>query len=331
MTRASARLGVALLGAMAAVTMAAPAIAPHEPGRQIVDMSYAPPMRPRIFDVEGRPRRPFVYPLRLVDRLTHTFAEDRTVRVPLHFFHAGSLVNTDASTPWLPLGGDALGRDVFARLVLGARLSLGVSLAATAGALVLGALIGATAGFYGGRLDDLLMRLADFVLVLPAIYVVIVLRGTMPLVLNTWPVFWIMAGILSIVGWPFSARGVRAIVAGERTKEYAEAATALGASSWRILLRHLLPAARSFLAIQGTLLVPAFILAEATLSFVGFGFAEPTPSWGVMLHDAAQAGTLADAPWLLSPAAAIVITVLSLHLAAGFREPLAAVRSMTGR
>ena len=197
------------------------------------------------------------------------------------------------------------------------RLSLGVSVVATAGALLLGAIIGAFAGFHGGRLDDLLMRLADFVLVLPAIYIVIVLRAAMPLVLTTPQVFWTMAGILSLAGWPYPARGVRAVVAAERGKEYAEAARALGASPLRILLRHLLPAARGYLIVQATLLLPAFILAEATLSFVGFGFAEPTPSWGVMLHEAAQAGVLAEAPWLLAPAGAIVISVLALLLSVG--------------
>jgi peptide/nickel transport system permease protein len=318
--RRSARAGLLLLVAVAVTTAAATAIAPHGAGRQFRDMSYAPPMPPRVFDDQGRPHWPFVYPLRLVDRLTHTFAEDRTVRVPLVFFASGSLVNTHPSTPWMLLGADALGRDIFARVILGARLSLGVSIVATAGALLLGTLIGAAAGFRGGRLDDLLMRVADFVLVLPAIYMVIVLRGVMPLVLTTAQVFWTMAAILSLAGWPYAARGVRAVVAGERGKEYAEAARAIGAGSWRILLRHLLPAARGFLAVQGTLLIPAFILAEATLSYVGFGFAEPTPSWGVMLHEASQAGALADAPWLLAPAIAIVISVLSLHLVSGSRD-----------
>jgi peptide/nickel transport system permease protein len=114
---------------------------------------------------------------------------------------------------------------------------------------------------------------------------------------------------------------VRAIVASESRKEYVEAARALGAGRWRILLRHLLPATRSFLGVQATLLLPTFILAEATLSFVGFGFAEPVPSWGVMLQDAAQTGVLAEAPWLLTPAAAIVLTVLSLHLLADAALP----------
>jgi peptide/nickel transport system permease protein len=161
------------------------------------------------------------------------------------------------------------------------------------------------------------MGAASLVLVLPAIYVVMVLRGAMPLVLSTSRVFWTLASVLALAGWPYPARGVRAIVAHERGREYAEAARALGASPWRILLRHLLPATGAHLGVQLTLLLPAFILAEATLSFVGFGFAEPTPSWGVMLQDAAQAGALADAPWLLAPAAAIVISVLSLHLVAG--------------
>jgi peptide/nickel transport system permease protein len=244
--------------------------------------------------------------------------------VPLLWFTEGRILNTDPSTPWMLLGADALGRDIFARMVLGARLSLGIALAAAAGALLLGAVLGAFAGFHGGLADDVLMRLADFVLVLPAIYVVIVLRAAMPLVLTTMEVFWTMTGVLMLAGWPYAARGVRAVVAAERGKEYAEAAAALGASSWRILLRHLLPAASGFLAVQGTLLIPVFILAEATLSFVGFGFAEPTPSWGVMLHEAAQAGVLADAPWLLAPAGAIVTVIVSLHLASGAASDLAA-------
>lgn len=315
----SARAGLVLLAFIAIATAAASAIAPHDPGRQFPDLSYAPPMRPHVFDDQGRLHRPFFYPLRLVDRLEHRFEEDHAIRVPLVWFASGSLVTNESAFPWLILGADALGRDIFARVVLGARLSLGVSIVATAGALLLGAVIGAFAGFHGGRLDDALMRLADFVLVLPAIYLVIVLRAAMPLVLTTSEVFWTMAAILSLAGWPYPARGVRAVVSAERGKEYAEAARAIGAPSLRILLRHLLPAAKGYLAVQATLLLPAFILAEATLSFVGFGFAEPTPSWGVMLHEAAQAGALAEAPWLLAPAGAIVLSVLGLYLVSATR------------
>jgi peptide/nickel transport system permease protein len=314
--------GAMLLTMVAAVVLFGAALVPHHPGQQFADFSYAPPMRPHLLDAAGRWRRPFVYPLRLANRLEHRFEEDRTQPVPLRWFAAGVVVSGDGPAgPWLPLGADALGRDILARVLLGARLSLGVSVAAAAGALLLGACLGAIAGFLGGRVDDLLMRVADFVLVLPTIYLVIVFRATMPLVLTTSAVFWTMTGVMALAGWPYPARGVRAVVAGERVKEYAEAARAMGAGSWRILLRHLLPATRPFLGVQLTLLLPAFIVAEATLSFVGFGFAEPAPSWGVMLQDAAQAGALADAPWLLAPAAAIVICVLALHLLADTSAP----------
>lgn len=306
--------GFVLLGALAVVALAGPYVAPHDPARQFADASYAPPMRPHVIDADGGWHAPFVYPLRLEDRLTRRYAEDRGHPVPLQWFSGGALVGIDERTgPWLPLGGDALGRDILGRVVAGARLSLGVSVLAAAGALLIGAVLGALAGFHGGRLDNALMRIADFVLVLPAIYVVLVLRAAMPLVLTPADVFWTITGVLALAGWPYAARGVRAIVAAERRKEYAEAALAIGAGPWRILLRHLLPAASGFLAVQATLLLPAFILAEATLSFVGLGFPEPTPSWGVMLHDAARVGTLAEA---FAPAAAIVLSVLALHLVA---------------
>src|SRR6185436_1486881 len=165
-------------------------------------------------------------------RLERRFSEDRGNPVPIHWFSSGALARIDEyAGPWLLLGGDALGRDIFARVVRGARLSLGVSIAAAGGALLLGALAGALAGFRGGRIDDLLMRMADILLVLPAIYVVMVLRAAMPLVLSTSQVFWTIVVVLALAGWPYVARGVRAVVAAERGIEDAEAAGAIGAGS----------------------------------------------------------------------------------------------------
>jgi peptide/nickel transport system permease protein len=162
--------------------------------------------------------------------------------------------------------------------------------------------------------DEALSRLSDFVLVLPAIYVVLALRAVMPLVLPDGTVFVLMAAIFALVGWPFVARGVRAIVASERSREYAQAARAIGAGPVRMLARHLLPATRGYLLTQATLLVPSFILAEATMSYVGLGFSDRTPSWGSMLHDAANVAVLGDFPWVLAPAAAIFIVVLAVNL-----------------
>jgi peptide/nickel transport system permease protein len=192
-----------------------------------------------------------------------------------------------------------------------------VALLAAVGALVIGAAVGSVAGLARGTLDEALMRLSEFVIALPAIYVVLALRAAMPLFLTTAEVFWTMALVLAAVGWPFPARGVRALIAVEGTREYAEAARAIGASRTRVLLRHLLPAARGFLAVQTTLLLPAFVLAEATLSFVGLGFGEPNASWGGMLKEAGQGRVLVEAPWLIAPAFAIVASALAVHLAIG--------------
>jgi peptide/nickel transport system permease protein len=313
--------GGLILALAAAGALAAPALAPHEAGDQFTDFTSAPPMRPRVVDDEGRWRAPFVYPLRLVDRLERRYALDRSRPVRLEWLSRGQIVRIDETHgPLLLLGSDQLGRDVFARLVRGARTSLAVAGLAALGALLLGACAGAVAGYAGGLADDVLMRLADFVLVLPAIYVVLALRAAMPLYLEPAQVFLLLTVILALVGWPFAARGVRAIVAAERGREYAEAARSIGAGHARLLFRHLLPAARGFLAVQAVLLLPAFILAEATLSYVGLGFPEPAASWGSMLSDAKNVRAIVEAPWLLSPAAAIVLVVLGVHLLAGVQK-----------
>src|SRR5439155_13761248 len=153
-----------------------------------------------------------------------------------------------------------------------------------------------------------------FVIVLPAIYVVLALRAVLPLVLSARQVFALVAGIFMIVGAPFVARGVRAIVRSERELEYAVAARSLGAGHLRLLLRHLLPATSTVLVVQGILLIPAFIVAEATLSYVGLGFPDPVASWGQMLHEASNVRALVDFSWLLSAAVAIFLLVLALNL-----------------
>jgi peptide/nickel transport system permease protein len=298
---------------LALLVLAAPMLAPYDPGRQFPGYQYAPPMRPHLVDEQGAWHAPFAYPLRAVDPIERRYAEDRSRRV--------TMAKGEAE-PWFLLGSDTLGRDVLSRVLAGARLSLGVALLSTLLALLIGATLGAAAGYAGGWLDATLMRVADLVIVLPGIYVVLALRGVLPLVLTIPQVFAALVAVLGLVGWPSAARGVRGIIVIERQSEYAEAARALGAGFWRVVARHLLPATRGFLAVQATVLVPAFIMAEATLSFVGLGFAAPAPSWGAMLQDAAAVRIAADAPWLLTPAAAIVLTVLVVHTVAASRDPL---------
>jgi len=317
------RAGLALVGLVALAAALAPVLTPHRADARHPDRAYAPPMPVRVVDAHGAWRAPFVYPIVLADRLERRYEEDRSQPLPLSWFSGGVVLRLadEGRGPWLPLGADGSGRDVLARLLFGGRLSLAVALLATLGALVIGVFVGGMAGSAGPAADEILMRLSDFVLVLPAMYVVLSLRAALPLVLPPAQVFALVAGILALVGWPIVARGVRAIVAAERERDYAQAARALGAGRARLLLRHLLPAARGFVATQATLLFAAFILAEATLSFVGLGFPDPSVTWGVMLQEAANVAAIADAPWTLAPAAAIFLVVLGVNLAVHDRPP----------
>ena len=308
-----------LLAFIAVLVAAGPALAPYDAGRQFPGFQYTPPMRPHLVADGGGWHRPFAYAMRLEDPLERRYAEDRSTRIS----------SFDGPQPWFLLGSDAFGRDVLSRLLIGARLSLGIALAAALLSIALGAGVGALAGYAGGWTDNLVMRLADAVMVLPAMYVVLALRGALPLSLTATQLFAALVAVLALMAWPVVARGVRAILLVERQSEYAEAARACGAGPWRLMTRHLLPAARGFLGVQAAVLVPAFVMAEATLSFVGLGFAAPTASWGVMLSDAAAVHVAADAPWLLAPAGAIVATVFAVNAADGFRDRRRGVAGVT--
>jgi peptide/nickel transport system permease protein len=308
--------GLGLLSVVALLAAFAPLLAPNSPDRQFRDHTYAPPVRVRVFDAAGF-RAPFVYRQVREDLLSRRFGEDRSRAWPLRWMTGGHLVSLDSEAgPLLVLGADDRGRDIFSGLLCGARLSLGVRAVGGFGALVVGTLIGGIAGGLGGRLERWLMLVADFVIVLPGAYLVLVLRGAWPGVLGWLQVFGLMAVLFAIAGWPHVARGVRSIVAGERGLDYAEAARAAGAGPWRIV-RQLLPAARGFLSVQTVLLVPALLVAEVTISFLGLGFPEPTASWGTMLQDTHNIRVMTEAPWVLAPAVALFVVVLAVQLSVG--------------
>ena len=313
------RIAAGLLALVALTAIAAPLAAPHDPSDRFADFPDAPPTRVRLFGADGRWCGLCFHSQRLVSRLERRFDEDTSAVIPIRLFSHGRLLTDsgDPGAPLLLLGADASGRDVFARLVFGARASLGIAVLAVLGAVAIGVIVGGVAGAQGGWVGGVLMRLADVIAVLPAIYVVVTLRAALPLVLPASTIILLITVLLAVVGAPWIARGVRAIVAAERAQTHVEAARAMGATFWRILLRHLLPASTGFVARQSALLLPAFVLAEATLSFVGLGLPDTVPSWGTSLQEAANVSAIASFPWLLAPALAVFVVTLLVNVALG--------------
>jgi peptide/nickel transport system permease protein len=295
--------------------VAAPIVAPHRADTAFPRLLNAPPTRVHLLDATGRIRRPFIYPWVLVNQLEQRYEPDLSRPTALRWLSGGHFVESsdEADVPLLLLGTDSFGRDVLARLLHGARVSLAVSAMAAVLAALLGVIAGGVAGYCGGRVDEVLMRGSEIILVLPAMYLPLALRSVLPLVLPSGAVFGLLVSIFAVLGAPVVARGVRAIVAAERRLDYAAAATSLGASHVRLLALHLLPAATGFVLTQLTLLTPAFIVAEATLSYVGLGFPDSVASWGAMLQEGTSVRALSDFPWQLSPALAMFLLVLGLN------------------
>ncbi|GGO33661.1 nickel transporter permease [Deinococcus humi] len=215
-----------------------------------------------------------------------------------------------------PFGADELGRDIFSRVVYGARVSLSAGLISVTLALVCGGGIGLIAGYVGGWLDDVLMRVVDALLALPFLVLAIALAAILgPSLQNT------MIAI-AIVTAPAFARITRGEVLSQRERDYVQAAQALGAGNGRLITRHLLPNISGALIVQTSLAIANAILAEASLSFLGLGIQPPAPSWGSMLN--AARGYLTDAPWMaVFPGLAIFLAVLAFNLIGdGLRDAL---------
>jgi peptide/nickel transport system permease protein len=206
------------------------------------------------------------------------------------------------------LGTDTTGRDVFARVVYGGRVSMGVGLAAAGLAIVLGSLLGSIAGTFGGWLDTVIMRAADIFLSFPPTVVVIVLAGIFG------PSVEMLIIALGVFVWPTSGRVVRSVVVSMREREFVQAARAVGAGRGWLISRHLLPAALSQIVVIFTLTVANCILQEAALSFLGLGVQPPTPSWGNMLTDAQSITVINSMPWLwVPPGVAVALVVLCVN------------------
>lgn len=209
------------------------------------------------------------------------------------------------------LGTDHSGRDIVSRLLQGSRISLSVGLVGAAITFLFGLIIGGIAGYAGGAIDNILMRLSEVVISFPAIYLLFALRASFPPSLNSVQIYLLIVVILSGVGWAGLARIIRGLVLSIKNEDFVMAARTMGLSHWKIIRKHILPNTLSFTIVQLSLTIPGFILGESALSLLGLGITEPQSSWGLMLAAARNYRVVHDFPWILVPGVFIFLAILA--------------------
>ncbi|NRB35916.1 MAG: ABC transporter permease [Rhodobacteraceae bacterium] len=313
-------------------------IAPYGPNERFSDNLYSPPQSIHMWH-EGEFLGPFIYPLVAeanLETFQWEFKPDLENPARLEFFCQGSeyrlaglipattrLFCAPADAPLFLWGSDRLGRDVFSRILYGAQLSLTVGLIGITVSFVLGIFFGAIAGYFGGVLDWVINRMIEILRSLPELPLWLALSAAVPSNWSPVAVFFIISIILGLLDWPGLARSVRAKFLSLREEEYVRAVEMMGASSGRVIRKHLIPNFMSHLIASATLSIPAMILGETALSFLGLGLRAPAVSWGVMLNDAQNLASIEIYPWTAIPMLPIVVVVLAFNfLGDGLRDSL---------
>lgn len=313
-------------------------IAPYTANERSSDYLYAPPQSINLWH-EGKFIGPYVYPITAkadLEQYRWTYTTNETIPVPLEFFCKGQSYNLFGFIPsdthfvcapkgatiflW---GSDRLGRDVFSRILYGAQLSLTVGIIGITVSFLLGITFGAMAGYFGGKTDWIINRAIEILRSLPELPLWLALSAAVPSNWGPVAVFFIISIILGILDWPGLARAVRSKFLSLREEEYVKAAEMMGANPSRVIRRHLLPNFMSHLIASATLSIPAMILGETALSFLGLGLRAPAVSWGVMLNDAQNLASIEIYWWTAIPMLPIIVVVLAFNfLGDGLRASL---------
>ncbi|GAB4228335.1 MAG: ABC transporter permease [Stanieria sp.] len=352
-----ARFGAILLIIFYLVVIFADFVAPYDPYDFQTDGSLLPPTTIYWRTPEGKFLGPHVYPTTLGP--TDLSTGDRELKVdwqqpsPLRLFTKGKPYNLFQIRLPLPpqfeevtifpgipferhlfgakgsgkinlLGTDEQGRDEFSRIIFGGRISLFIGLVGIIISFPLGLLIGGISGYFGGWSDAILMRLVEVLMTIPGIYLLVALAAVLPPGLSSAQRFLLIVLITSFISWSGLARVIRGQVLSLKEQEFVQAAKAMGANPFYIIVRHVLPQTATYIIISATLAVPGFIVAESVLSLIGLGIQQPDPSWGNLLSLATNASILVLQPWLIwTPALLIILTVLAFNLLGdGLRDAL---------
>lgn len=301
-------------------------LAPYTLDVRLTQYSYMPPQVVHFIN-EGK-LQPFVYGIagaRDPETLKKIYKPDTSKKIPIRFFVKGEpykllgLFPTDVHLfgveegPICLLGTDGQGRDMLSRVLMGSQISLSVGLVGVFLSLFIGAVLGVASGYYGGWIDNLIQRTIEVIRAFPAIPLWMALTAALP---AHWPplrVYFTITVILSLIGWTWLARQLRGKVLALREEDFVMAARLVGASDVWVIFRHLIPATFSHIVVIATLSMPAMILAESALSFLGLGIRPPLTSWGVLLKEAQNIQSLVLYPWLLIPGVFVAAAILAFN------------------
>jgi peptide/nickel transport system permease protein len=327
-----------IVGCFYLVVLGADFLAYADPFASEAQRSLIAPQTIHLFD-QGQ-FRPHIYALtgkRDPKTFKRVYTPDPNKKLPIRLFAQGfkykllGVIPTDrhligiegakVEETFFVLGTDVLGRDVWSRLIYATRTSLTIGLAGVTISLLLGIVLGGISGYYGGLLDNGIQRLIEIVRSIPTIPLWMGLAAALPSSWSVMQVYFAITIIISLVGWTELARVVRGRFLSLRQEDFVLAAELAGASQMRIIFRHMVPSFISHIIAATTLAIPAMIISETALSFLGLGLRPPAISWGVMLQDAQNVQALAISPWLLVASVPVIVIILAFNfLGDGLRD-----------
>ena len=304
-------------------------LAPYSYDNEDRNSSYSPPTKIHFFNEKGQLVRPYVCGSTFTFDQYHKriYQEDFSQKYPIVFGSKGDkykflgifpsrrhLWGVKAPGRIYLLGADSRGRDLFSRLLFGARISLSIGLIGVSISFTIGLFVGGIAGYYGGKIDNVIMRLCEMFMMIPGFYLMLALRSAVPDNFNSFQVYLSIVVILSFIRWAGLARIIRGLSISLREREYVLAAKTLGVPDYKIIFKHILPHTLSYSIVAIMLSIPGYILCEAALSLIGLGIQDPIPSWGNLLSEAMGIVHIQFAPWILWPGIFIFVTVMCFNV-----------------